>query len=103
MLGRRRNRYSFTHLAKNEGLNRQTDASGPQAAPRPGVLDTCVYLGFIYGERRWRNVQDDLIYTWDALHGEIEAYDRRGRHLGVLDAVSGEPIKPARKGRRIRV
>lgn len=25
------------------------------------------------------------------------------RHIALLDAVTGEPVKPARKGRRIRV
>lgn len=48
-------------------------------------------------------MDDDVIYTWDSLHGEIEAYNARGYHLGVIDALTGEPIKPARKGRRIRV
>jgi hypothetical protein len=48
-------------------------------------------------------VEDNVIYTWDALQGGIEAYDGRGRHVGVLDATAGKPIKPARRGRRIRV
>jgi hypothetical protein len=43
------------------------------------------------------------LLTWDALHGEIEAFDLRGRHIGVLDAINGDILKPARKGRRIRV
>ena len=41
--------------------------------------------GFIYGERRWRSVADNVIYTWDALHGEIEAYDSRRQYLGMSD------------------
>jgi len=45
---------------------------GRKPIPRPSFLDTCTYLGFIYGERRWRSIEDDVIYTWDALHGEIE-------------------------------
>jgi hypothetical protein len=43
------------------------------------------------------------LLTWDALHGEIEVFDLRGRHIGVLDAIAGDILKPARKGRRIRV
>jgi hypothetical protein len=71
--------------------------------PRPGFLDTCAYLGYVYGERRWRSSRGGLIYTWDSLHGEIETFNSRGDHLGVLDALTGVPIKPARKGRKIRV
>ena len=76
---------------------------GRKPIPRPSFLDTCTYLGFIYGERRWRSIEDDVIYTWDALHGEIEAYDGRGHHIGVVDATTGEPIKLARRATRIRV
>lgn len=71
--------------------------------PRPGFLDTCEPLGYVYGERRWRDRLTRRLLTWDALHGEIEAFDLRGRHLGVLDAVTGVLVKPAVKGRRIRV
>lgn len=70
--------------------------------PKPSFLDECEYLGYIYGERRWRG-PDGQLYTWDGLHGEIEAYDRRGHHRGVADAITGERIKPARNGRKIRV
>jgi hypothetical protein len=42
-------------------------------------------------------------YTWDAFHGEIEVFNSNGRHLGVLNALSGEFIKDAVKGRRIDV
>ena len=76
---------------------------GRKPIPRPGFLDTCRYLGYIYGERRWRDPEGDLIYTWDNLHGEIEVYDARGHHLGAADAMTGERTKRARKGRRIRV
>jgi hypothetical protein len=70
--------------------------------PRPGFLDGCEPLGYIRGERRWRD-QDGRLYTWDALHGEIEVFDKRGRHIAALDAITGTMIKPNRKGRRIRV
>lgn len=70
--------------------------------PKPSFLDHCEQLGYVYGERRWLSA-DKLILTWDGRHGEIEAFDRRGRHVAVLDAVTGVPIKPAYRGRRIRV
>jgi hypothetical protein len=73
------------------------------ATPSPGFLDECEALGLIYGERRWRNRDGTRLYTWDSLHGEIEVFDRRGRHLGAADAVTGVLIKPAVKGRKIDV
>jgi hypothetical protein len=70
--------------------------------PKPSFLDRCEYLGYIYGERRWRGA-DGRILTWDALHGELEVFDKRGRHRGTIDPVTGEGRKFARKGRTIRV
>jgi hypothetical protein len=61
------------------------------------------YLGYVRGQRQWRTTEGDLLLTWDRLHGEIEAYDRLGRHVGVRDARSGEWIKEAIRGRRIDV
>ncbi|WP_197739596.1 colicin E3/pyocin S6 family cytotoxin [Mycolicibacterium sp. P1-18] len=55
------------------------------------------------GESRWRNTAGNRIYTYDQLHGHVEVYNRRGRHLGVLDVMSGEGIGDAVKGRRIDV
>ena len=70
--------------------------------PKPSFLDGCEYLGYILGERRWLS-PDGRILTWDGLHGEIESYDRRGRHIAVLNALTGDPIKRPRRGRRIGV
>ncbi|MCY4360754.1 MAG: colicin E3/pyocin S6 family cytotoxin [Gammaproteobacteria bacterium] len=66
-------------------------------------LDNQEYLGFIYGEQRWRSGDRKRIYTWDSLHGEIEVFNTRGYHLGVLDKIGGRLIKSAVKGRKIRV
>ena len=45
----------------------------------------------------------DRYFQWDELYGEIEVYDKRGWHLGALDALTGELIKEAERGRRIHV
>ncbi|HLB96983.1 MAG TPA: colicin E3/pyocin S6 family cytotoxin [Acetobacteraceae bacterium] len=45
----------------------------------------------------------NLICTRDSLHSEVEVFDVRGEHRGVIDAVTGLPIKPAREGRKISV
>lgn len=71
--------------------------------PKPSFLDDCDYLGAFSGERRWRSKDGGRIFTWDGLHGEIEVFNKRGRHLGVIDPVHGRLIKPAVKGRRIDV
>lgn len=48
--------------------------------------------------RRWQD-RDRNIYEWDSQHGELEGYDRRGRHRGVFDPETGAQIKPAIPGR----
>jgi hypothetical protein len=55
------------------------------------------------GATRWRSDNGERLYEWDALHGEVEVYDKRGNHLGVEDAISGRAIKGAQPGRRIDV
>lgn len=55
------------------------------------------------GPGRWRNLTRDRVYEWDTLHGHVEVYDRRGNHLGVADAMTGEVISGPVRGRRIDV
>ena len=38
-----------------------------------------------------------------SLHGEIEVFNARGKHLGAMDPVTGEMIKSAVPGRAIDV
>lgn len=71
--------------------------------PKPSFLDDCEPLGAVNGEKRWRNEDATLLYTWDTLHGEIEVFNTRGRHLGAIDAITGHYIKGAVKGRKIDV
>jgi hypothetical protein len=55
------------------------------------------------GEARWRSADGERLYTWDDTHREVEAFNKRGFHLGALDPDTGVTIKPAQKGRRIDV
>ncbi|WP_186457188.1 colicin E3/pyocin S6 family cytotoxin [Nitrospirillum amazonense] len=72
--------------------------------PKPCFLDECKNLGFVHGEMRWRSSDGEYLYTWDGFHGEIEVFNKRGKHLDVLDAVTGRPNgKGAMRGRRINV
>ncbi|MDQ1392267.1 MAG: hypothetical protein QOF30_1244 [Acidimicrobiaceae bacterium] len=43
--------------------------------------------------------KDKRVYRWDHTHNDIETYDRRGKHLGDIDPVTGKPTKPAKEGR----
>ena len=72
--------------------------------PRPSFLDTLTPAGARHGQRRWKD-QKGRIYTYDGNHGgEIEVFSgRTGIHLGVADIMTGELIKPARRGRKIDV
>ncbi len=71
--------------------------------PTPSYLDFAEYLGFVHGAKRWRSQCGQRLYTWDAYHGEIEVFNKRGRHIGVFDALTGKMIKEAVKGRKIDV
>lgn len=42
-------------------------------------------------------------FEWDHTHGDIEVYDKRGRHLGSMDPVTGHMSKPAVPGRKIEL
>ncbi len=44
---------------------------------------------------------DGRIFEWDYQHGAVEAYDRRGRHLGEFDAETGEMRRAPITGRTV--
>jgi hypothetical protein len=75
----------------------------PKTIPKPSVLDDCTYLGAFNGERRWRSRDGKRIFTWDSLHGEIEVFNKRGRHLGAIDPINGNLLKEPVAGRCIDV
>ncbi|MNW57335.1 Cytotoxic [compost metagenome] len=55
-------------------------------------------------ERIYRDRKTGNLYHKDGLHGEIEAYNRRGNHIGVLTPEGDKhPIKGAVPGRRISI
>lgn len=59
---------------------------------------------YLHPSKRWYSQDGSHIYTWDGEHGgEVEVFDKRGRHLGVAHPITGETIKPAVRGRRIDV
>ncbi len=71
--------------------------------PKPCFLDKCIRYKVEGGFQIYKDPYEDLYYTWDFTHGEIEVFSKRGRHLKVIDAVTGEFIKHAVKGRKINL
>ncbi|WP_184986263.1 colicin E3/pyocin S6 family cytotoxin [Sphaerisporangium rubeum] len=70
--------------------------------PRTGFLARQRRLGAPNGRMRWQSLSGDEYYEWDSQHGHVEVYNKRGRHIGVLDCegvVIGKPVQ----GRRIDV
>lgn len=47
---------------------------------------------------RWKT-PDSKILEWDYQHGEVEVYDKRGKHEGTADPNTGEMIKDPVPGR----
>jgi hypothetical protein len=43
---------------------------------------------------RWKD-NDKIIYEWDFQHGAVEKYNKRGKHLGEFDHITGAQTKPA--------
>lgn len=71
--------------------------------PSPCYLDSFEKFRLISSVQVWISGAGDRFYTWDSLHGEIEVFNKRGRHLGVLHASTGVVIKDAVHGRRINL
>lgn len=68
----------------------------------PDFLSTQVRVA-LRGQSRWRSPDGDRLWEWDSLHGHVEGYNKRGRHIGVFDKETGERIGDAVPGRRIDV
>ncbi|WP_055136736.1 colicin E3/pyocin S6 family cytotoxin [Pseudomonas corrugata] len=49
---------------------------------------------------RWKD-PDRAIYEWDFQHGAVEKYNKRGKHLGEFDYVTGLQTKPANPTRTV--
>ena len=71
--------------------------------PPESFLHRIEVFGVRGGRKVWRNGRGRRVrfFTWDDLHGEVETFNARGKHLGAVDAVSGEVIKDAVEGRTL--
>ncbi|TFB43184.1 colicin E3/pyocin S6 family cytotoxin [Pseudomonas sp. F01002] len=50
--------------------------------------------------KRWKTPKG-TIFEWDSQHGTVEMYDKRGRHLGEYDPITGEQTKLADNTRKV--
>ncbi|WP_328189795.1 colicin E3/pyocin S6 family cytotoxin [Marinobacter sp. OP 3.4] len=74
---------------------------GGLPTPKPSILDSCSVVGIEDGRKVYKDDAEKIYYTWDALHGELEVFNKKGRHLGAACPQTGVILKPAVKGRRI--
>ena len=70
-----------------------------KSKPKPCYIDQFQFYKVIDGRKVYRS--KDRYYSWDEFHGEIEVFNKRGYHLGAVDAVTGVQIKEAKRGRRL--
>jgi len=73
------------------------------ALTRPNFLESCIFWKVVAGRKVWKSPNRKRLYTWDELHGEIEVFNARGKHLGSAHKVTGEIFKEAIKGRSLDV
>lgn len=69
----------------------------------PHFLENCTVLKVADGRKVWKSSNGKRLYTWDELHGEIEVFNKRGKHLGSADKTTGIIYKDAVKGRELNV
>ncbi len=65
-------------------------------------LETLTRIRSKSKRRRWRTPKRQ-IYEEDTQHGELEKYNRRGKHEGSVDPDTGDITKGPVKGRSIEV
>lgn len=68
--------------------------------PKPCFLDQFTKTYVDGTTKVFVDDENDRLYTWDSLHGEIEVFNKRGRHIAVFDP-DGNWIKEAVRGRKI--
>ncbi|MFJ2364412.1 colicin E3/pyocin S6 family cytotoxin [Pseudomonas sp. NPDC087697] len=50
--------------------------------------------------KRWKTPKG-IIFEWDSQHGTVEMYDKRGKHLGEYDPITGKQTKPVDSTRSV--
>ena len=63
-----------------------TDSCGHDVVARVGRYDSVLRGGGL--RKRWE-LPNGQIFEWDSQHGELEKYDKRGKHQGACDPKTG--------------
>lgn len=50
--------------------------------------------------KRWKD-KDGNIYEWDYLHGTLEKYNKKGKHIGEFDPDTGLQLKKSDSDYRV--
>ena len=81
-------------------LNPEKKVIPPPLKELPGVPDakpakpkTPKQGGKSGKRKRWKDSEGN-IYEWDYQHGDVEKYDKRGKHLGSIDPKTGNQTLP---------
>ncbi|WP_294274668.1 colicin E3/pyocin S6 family cytotoxin [uncultured Chryseobacterium sp.] len=80
--------------------NRNTSHHKPAPKTLPGFPNAKRANNKGSGRTRWKN-PDGNILEWDKQHGDVEVYNRKGKHLGSARPETGAMYKPPVKGRTI--
>lgn len=97
---------TLSHVASSSPVpaDWRSDSPGPPwPMPPECFLHSREHCGAPGGRPRWRDKDGRRLYEWDSVHGHIEVYNKRGRHVGVSHAVTGVNVGDAVPGRRIDV
>jgi hypothetical protein len=85
----------LVHNASRGGGDNCGYTPAPESIPGvPGLSPAKPKTGVQAGgglRKPWKDSKGN-IYEWDSQHGELDTYDKRGRHLGPVDPATGNPI-----------
>ncbi|HDZ3341715.1 TPA: hypothetical protein RSU91_002265, partial [Staphylococcus aureus] len=94
-------RYGVQYAVKNYGKNAVRLARNAVSKSSSPIWKK--YRSAKNGRKTSGSGNSRRYYEWDNTHKEIEVYNSKGKHIGVMDPLTGKMIKPAVKGRKIKL
>lgn len=94
-------RFGVQHAVKKYGKNAVRLARNSVSKANSPVWKK--YKSAKNGRKTSGSGKNKRYYEWDNTHREIEVYNHKGKHIGVMDPLTGQMIKPAVKGRKIKL
>ena len=77
-------------------------AGGKPVNRQSNFFKNLTSVGVRSGKSTYKD-NNDYYYQWDSLHGEWQMYNKRGRHIGVLNDTGTQKTKEAVKSRKIEL